>query len=59
MLYGFIGLLLIGVIGALLIWRKTKQKKYVIIFSVFIFLMLMLQLLPIILIFLLDDGFPD
>jgi len=57
MLYGFIGLLLIGVIGALLIWRKTKQKKYVIIFSVFIFLML--QLLPIILIFLLDDGFPD
>lgn len=46
---GFIiGLLMIGIIGGILIWSKTKRKKNVVLYFLIILLML---LLPFILLF--------
>lgn len=43
------GLLLIGIIGGILIWRKTRRKKYVVVYLIILLLFL---LLPWILLFL-------
>jgi drug/metabolite transporter superfamily protein YnfA len=44
-----LGFLLIGIIGGVLIWLKTKRRKYVILFSI---VMVLIVLLPWILLFL-------
>ena len=54
-----IGFLIIGVVGGLLLWMRTKRIKYVIIFSIFILLMLILPFILLWLAFAFGADLPD
>ncbi|WP_226294233.1 hypothetical protein [Aquimarina algicola] len=53
-----IGLLVVGVLGGLLVWRITKKRKYVILFSILILLMLLLPWILLLLAFSSGAEFP-
>ncbi|WP_271766153.1 hypothetical protein [Aquimarina algiphila] len=54
-----IGFLMIGILGGLLIYKITKRKKYVIIFSIIILLMFLLPWILLFLAFSTGAEFPD
>ena len=53
-----IGFLVIGIIGGMLIWQKTKRKKYVVIYSIIILLLLLLPWILLFIAFSSGEEFP-